>query len=50
MVAVGDMVKRRDGEPVVKQVYTAQEYAVRAVDTVDRRMRAAARSVALGEN
>lgn len=38
LFAVGDMAKRLD-EPVMKQVYTAQEYAVRAVDTVDRRRR-----------
>lgn len=38
LFAVGDMVKRED-EPVMKQVYTAQEYAVRAVDTIDTRRR-----------
>ncbi|MCH7764808.1 MAG: NAD(P)/FAD-dependent oxidoreductase [Candidatus Marinimicrobia bacterium] len=38
LFAVGDMVKRED-EPVMKQVYTAQEYAVRAVDTIDSRRR-----------
>jgi thioredoxin reductase (NADPH) len=39
---VGDMASR-ENEPVMKQIYTAQEYAVRAVDTVDRRRRLAAR-------
>ncbi len=38
LFAVGDMVKRED-EPVMKQVYTAQEYAVRAIDTIDSRGR-----------
>ncbi|MFQ6677823.1 MAG: NAD(P)/FAD-dependent oxidoreductase [Fidelibacterota bacterium] len=38
LFAVGDMAKRED-EPVMKQVYTAQEYAVRAVDTIDSRRR-----------
>jgi thioredoxin reductase (NADPH) len=38
LFAVGDMTRRRD-ELVMKQVYTVQEYAVRAVDTVDRRRR-----------
>ncbi|MBC8323641.1 MAG: NAD(P)/FAD-dependent oxidoreductase [Candidatus Marinimicrobia bacterium] len=38
LFAVGDMTKRED-EPVMKQVYTAQEYAVRAVDTIDTRRR-----------
>ena len=38
LFAVGDMVKRED-EPVMKQIYTAQEYAVRAVDTIDSRRR-----------
>ena len=38
LFAVGDMAKRED-EPVMKQVYTAQEYAVRAVDTIDTRRR-----------
>lgn len=42
LFAVGDMVKR-DDEPVMKQVYTAQEYAVRAVDTIDSRRRKAMR-------
>lgn len=38
LFAVGDMTKRED-EPIMKQVYTAQEYAVRAVDTIDSRRR-----------
>lgn len=42
LFAVGDMAKR-DDEPVMKQVYTAQEYAVRAVDTIDARRRKAMR-------
>lgn len=50
LFAIGDMVKRRDGEPVMKQVYTAQEYAVRAIDSIDRRMRSARRSKLLGDN
>lgn len=40
LFCVGDMAKRRDGGPLMKQVYTAQEYAVRAVDTLERRSRA----------
>lgn len=35
---VGDATKRRT-EPVMKQIYTAQEYAIRAVDTIDSRRR-----------
>ncbi len=42
LFVVGDMASRED-EPVMKQIYTAQEYAVRAVDTVDRRRRLEAR-------
>jgi len=38
LFVVGDAAKRED-EPVMKQVYTAQEYAVRAVDTIDFRRR-----------
>lgn len=44
--AVGDLVKRED-EPVMKQVYTAQEYAVRAVDSIDFRRRKANRNLIL---
>jgi len=36
--AVGDMAKRAE-EVVMKQIYTAQEYAVRALDTIDHRRR-----------
>lgn len=43
---VGDLAKRPD-EPIMKQIYTAQEYAVRAVDTVDRRIRRARRKAIL---
>ncbi|MCH7618631.1 MAG: NAD(P)/FAD-dependent oxidoreductase [Candidatus Marinimicrobia bacterium] len=38
LFAVGDMAKR-DNEILMKQIYTAQEYAVRAVDTIDSRRR-----------
>lgn len=48
LFAVGDMVKRED-EPVMKQVYTAQEYAVRAVDVIDSRHRKAMRQAVLGQ-
>lgn len=47
---VGDMSKRRDGGPLMKQVYTAQEYAVRAIDTIDRRRRSAQRAALLGKD
>jgi thioredoxin reductase (NADPH) len=46
--AVGDLARRED-EPVMMQVYTAQEYAVRAVDTIDRRLRSKSRREILGE-
>ncbi|MBF0194873.1 MAG: FAD-dependent oxidoreductase [Magnetococcales bacterium] len=36
---VGDMASRKDGGPSMMQIYTAQEYAVRAVDTIERRHR-----------
>jgi thioredoxin reductase (NADPH) len=48
LFAVGDMARRPD-EPIMKQVYTAQEYAVRAVDAIDRRRRKAARQKLLAE-
>ena len=48
LFAVGDMTSR-DDEAVMKQVYTCQEYAVRAVDTIDRRRRTALRDAALAE-
>ncbi len=38
LFAVGDMAKRVD-EIVMKQIYTAQEYAVRAIDSIDYRIR-----------
>ena len=47
LFCVGDMAKRRDGGPLMKQVYTAQEYAVRAVDTLERRARAERRRALL---
>lgn len=46
LFVVGDLAQRVD-EPVMKQVYTSQEYAVRALDVVDRRMRLARRETAL---
>ena len=46
LFAVGDMAAR-EGEPMMKQVYTSQEYAVRAVDTVDRRRRGSRREALL---
>jgi thioredoxin reductase (NADPH) len=46
LFAVGDVAFRAD-EPVMKQIYTAQEYAVRAVDSIDHRRRKQHRSVAL---
>jgi thioredoxin reductase (NADPH) len=49
LFAVGDMSRTRGGtSPSMKQVYTAQEYAVRAVDTIDARRRKAAREALLG--
>jgi thioredoxin reductase (NADPH) len=48
LFAVGDMAMRPD-EPVMKQIYTAQEYAVRAVDVIDRRRREAMRRSILNE-
>ncbi len=42
LFAVGDMTRHAD-RGVMKQVYTAQEYAVRAVDRIDYRRRKAAR-------
>ena len=46
LFAIGDMTTRVD-EPVMKQVYTCQEYAVRAVDSIDRTRREAMRTEAL---
>jgi thioredoxin reductase (NADPH) len=44
LFAVGDMSRHRGGTPSLKQIYTAQEYAVRAVQAIDRRERAAHRA------
>jgi thioredoxin reductase (NADPH) len=44
LFAVGDMSRHRGGTPSLKQIYTAQEYAVRAVQTIDLRKRAARRA------
>ena len=44
--AVGDAARRTD-EPTMKQIYTAQEYAVRAVDSIDYRRRLIMRQQAL---
>jgi thioredoxin reductase (NADPH) len=49
LFVVGDLAQRPD-EPVMKQVYTSQEYAVRALDVVDSRMRRARRAAALAES
>ncbi len=46
LYAIGDMTRRAD-EGVMKQVYTSQEYAVRAVDAIDRQVRQAKRSAAI---
>lgn len=48
LFAVGDMTRRPE-ESVMKQVYTCQEYAVRAVDTIDRRVRKARRDAVLAK-
>jgi thioredoxin reductase (NADPH) len=48
LFAIGDLATR-DDEPIMKQIYTAQEYAVRAVDTIDRRWRSRRRKEILGE-
>ncbi len=42
LFAIGDIARHAD-RGIMKQVYTAQEYAVRAVDTVDARRRRLAR-------
>jgi thioredoxin reductase len=44
--AVGDMTTHEDSR-IRKQVYTAQEYAVRALDRIDGRVRAARRAAVL---
>ena len=45
LFAVGDMTRRRGTSPSYKQIYTAQEYAVRAVNAIDLRQRRARRKV-----
>ncbi|MBF0379918.1 MAG: FAD-dependent oxidoreductase [Magnetococcales bacterium] len=50
LFCVGDMATRKDGGPSMMQIYTAQEYAVRAIDTVDRRLRKVQRAAILGKN
>jgi thioredoxin reductase (NADPH) len=45
--AIGDMTRHPDAS-VMKQVYTSQEYAVRAVDTIDGRLRLAYRQKRFG--
>ncbi len=47
LFAVGDMSRRPGDAPSLKQIYTAQEYAVRAVQTIDRRRRSARRKATL---
>ena len=44
LFAMGDMSRHRGGTPSLKQICTAQEYAVRAVQTIDRRVLAARRA------
>ncbi len=50
LFAVGDMSRRPGHAPSMKQIYTAQEYAVRAVQTIDRRRRAARQKAVLAEH
>jgi len=47
LFAVGDMSRRPGDAPSLKQIYTAQEYAVRAVQTIDRRRRSGWRKAIL---
>ncbi len=47
LFAVGDMSRRPGDVPSLKQIYTAQEYAVRAIQTIDRRRRSARRRAIL---
>ena len=49
LFVVGDAAKRED-EPMMKQVYTAQEYAVRAVDVIDTRRRKRMREKVLADS
>ena len=44
------MSRRRADVPSLKQIYTAQEYAGRAVQAIDRRVRAARRKEILAGN
>jgi hypothetical protein len=44
---IGDMSRRRGAGPSLKQIYTAQEYAVRAVNAIDGRLRRARREAIL---
>ncbi len=46
LFVVGDAARRRD-EQIMKQIYTAQEYAVRAVDAIDLRRRLKQRAQAV---
>jgi len=47
LFAIGDMSRRRGPGPSLKQIYTAQEYAVRAVNAIDGRLRRARREAIL---
>jgi pyruvate/2-oxoglutarate dehydrogenase complex dihydrolipoamide dehydrogenase (E3) component len=47
LFAIGDMSRRRGPGPSLKQIYTAQEYAVRAVNALDGRLRRARRETLL---
>lgn len=47
LFAIGDMSRRRGAGPSLKQIYTAQEYAVRAVNAIDGRLRRARREAIL---
>lgn len=45
--AIGDMSRRRGGGQSMKQIYTAQEFAVRAINAIDRRVRRERRRIVL---
>ncbi len=47
LFCVGDMSRTTGSSPSMKQIYTAQEYAVRAIDAIDGRRRSAARKALL---
>ena len=47
LFAVGDMSRKRGTGPSLKQIYTAQEFAVRAVNAIDGRLRRARREAIL---